>query len=326
MAKKIVVIGAGQLGSRHLQALALLEDPTDIYVVDPLVNSLNIANERFMQIEGHNKHEIKPLFGLGNMDEKKLDLVVVATNSGVRHQVVMELLSNFEVKFLLLEKFLFQRSAAYNEVEEKLAQTGTTCFVNCPRRMFPSYKKIKGLLKPLESLHMVVVGNNWGLGCNGIHFVDLFQWLTGEVIQVWTNELDPGFMESKRQGYIDFSGRISGKSENGHILSLICFKTGRPNISVRISTTSNRMVVSEGIGKYWHEQIGEQRLDLEEFEFTMLYQSQLTHIVAHQLFETGSCELTSYTDSVKTHLPFLEAMIKHYNKSQKTTSDLCPIT
>ena len=33
--KKVIIIGAGQIGSRHLQALAAIKTPLDIYVVDP---------------------------------------------------------------------------------------------------------------------------------------------------------------------------------------------------------------------------------------------------------------------------------------------------
>ena len=35
----VALIGAGQLGSRHLQALALSEIPMNIEVVDPFVES-----------------------------------------------------------------------------------------------------------------------------------------------------------------------------------------------------------------------------------------------------------------------------------------------
>ena len=46
----IAVIGAGEVGSRHLQALALLKRPVKIFVVDPSNESLRIAKERFQQV------------------------------------------------------------------------------------------------------------------------------------------------------------------------------------------------------------------------------------------------------------------------------------
>jgi predicted dehydrogenase len=49
--KSIVIIGAGQLGSRHLQALRLIDEPIRIQVVDPSHESLKVAEERFNQVK-----------------------------------------------------------------------------------------------------------------------------------------------------------------------------------------------------------------------------------------------------------------------------------
>lgn len=324
--KKIAVIGAGQLGSRHLQALALLEQSFKLIVIDPGSASLSLAKERFEQIEGHERHELMLIKKLDELQDKEVDLVVVATNSGVRFQLVMDLLAGFQVKYLVLEKFLFQRASDYQTVQSRLKQTGTVCFVNCPRRMYPSYKKIKGILPPGTILQMEVVGNNWGLGCNGIHFVDLFQYLCGEAVLQWDNHLNPGHHESKREGYVEFSGRISGESKNGNALSITSFAEGPINLSVRVSTPAHRFVVNEAFGKVWHESISGQQVELEELDFSMLHQSQMTHLVATQLFEKGDCQLTPYEDSVRAHLPFLGLMLEHYNFNRTEKTDLCPIT
>ena len=45
--KTVLVIGAGQLGSRHLQALKLVQNDLSISVVDPFQASLDVAKERF---------------------------------------------------------------------------------------------------------------------------------------------------------------------------------------------------------------------------------------------------------------------------------------
>ena len=43
---KIAVIGSGQIGSRHLQAMALSEIPLAVEVSDPSQNSLDTAKNR----------------------------------------------------------------------------------------------------------------------------------------------------------------------------------------------------------------------------------------------------------------------------------------
>ena len=55
--KNIALIGCGQLGSRHLQALAFVKHKVKIQVVDSSSDSLKIAEIRFKEVsqnfEGH---------------------------------------------------------------------------------------------------------------------------------------------------------------------------------------------------------------------------------------------------------------------------------
>ena len=50
--KTIAIIGAGQLGSRHLQALVAVDFPLTVQVVDPSNEALKIAThiERLSQL------------------------------------------------------------------------------------------------------------------------------------------------------------------------------------------------------------------------------------------------------------------------------------
>ena len=43
----VAIIGAGQLGSRHLSSLALSVNDLEIQVVDPFQGSLEVAKSRF---------------------------------------------------------------------------------------------------------------------------------------------------------------------------------------------------------------------------------------------------------------------------------------
>lgn len=324
--KNIIIIGAGQLGSRHLQALALLEEACSIYVVDPSSKGREEAKKRFSQVEGHQRHVVKFISSLSEVSLRNADLVVVSTNSGVRYQVVNDLLTNFEVDYLILEKFLFQRQDEYEKISQKLLEKNTIAYVNCPRRMFPDYQKIKKMLARDVIYRMEVVGNNWGLACNGIHFIDLFQWLCGETVVSWSNELDKGFKQSKRDGYVEFTGSIYGLTNNKHSLSMTSFEKGVPNISVRITTPSDRFVISEALGKVCHEKLTFEQVIMDKFQFQMKYQSQLTHLAARDLFNKGSCELTPYSSSASAHVPFLKILLTHYNMVRNKKSDACPIT
>jgi predicted dehydrogenase len=324
--RKIALIGAGELGSRHLQALALLDNPCRIYVIDPVEKSLEIADKRFAEVEGCQRHKLYLISALDKVEDKELDLVIIATNANIRRQIALEFLIEFKISYLILEKFLFQRLADYCEIENKLEETGTKCFVNCPRRMFPTYRHIHRLIRDQNQLHMEVVGNNWGLACNGIHFVDLFQWLSGEQMIEWDNKLDPELINSKRKGYIEYSGRIEGVNSSRKTINITSFNSGTINNSIRISTPGHRFLVAETFGKVIHERLDAEKPEFEVLDYSMLLQSQLTNKVATQLFDSGKCNLTPYSDSMEAHIPLLRLMLKNYNLREKQNSNRCPIT
>ena len=57
----IAIIGGGNIGSRHLQAVARIDKPLNIFVVDPSVSSRDLAVERFHEIDKSGIHELKML-------------------------------------------------------------------------------------------------------------------------------------------------------------------------------------------------------------------------------------------------------------------------
>ena len=101
----IAIIGAGQLGSRHLQGVKQSNNKLDIWVLDPNKDSLEIAEERYNQIPTNipqNIHLVQSMIEI----PVELDIVIVATSSKPRFSIVKELLTKHHVRYLILEKFL----------------------------------------------------------------------------------------------------------------------------------------------------------------------------------------------------------------------------
>jgi len=325
MRKNILLIGAGQLGSRHLQALALLNEPCHIEVEDPSADNLNTAMTRFEEVDGFEKHKIGYYTEIVSLKENYLDLAIIATNSNVRAKVIKELLQTKKIKYFILEKVLFQILNEYDEISELLKKSGSLAFVNCPRRMFDFYQDLKTSLDMNNPIQMEVIGNNWGLACNSIHFIDLFNFITGDNITTWQNNLDDGYTDSKRDGYKEFNGNLFGRTSKGNSLSLTCYNTGAPNASIRISNQNKRFVIEESFGKAWKSGFIKE-WSMEEVQFSLSYQSKLTHISAKQLFETGNCMLTPFNISSSLHIPLIQTLLDHYNKYIDIKTEICPIT
>src|SRR5690554_1651307 len=228
MKKNIGIIGAGQLGSRHLQSLADLDgDFFDIYVFDTSADSIKIAEERYQQCIKINSPEVG-YFNDFSLLPKTFQTVIVATSSLVRRKVVENLMLQSEVEFLVLEKFLFPKIEDYSAVESLLKEKKVKCYVNTPRRTFDFYQYIKPTLT--APFHMEVTGANWGLGCNTIHYLDLFAYYSNNTEIEVINNLDNEIQVSKRAGYIEFTGSLIIKDVENNTITISSFKDGnRPN-------------------------------------------------------------------------------------------------
>ena len=106
--KNIALIGVGQLGSRHLQALAKIDIPVILQIVDPNTDSLKLAQGKYLEIpKNHNIHSIDFLTKIDELTAN-LDLCIIATNSDVRFKVFQELVSKKKVPYIVFEKIVFQ--------------------------------------------------------------------------------------------------------------------------------------------------------------------------------------------------------------------------
>ena len=165
--KKVAIIGAGQLGSRHLQGLKSAKNELAIYVMDQSNDSLKLAEERYNQVNDNGFAKDVHFVTSMEMLPKDLEVVIIATGSIPRAMLTKALLEHSDVKYLILEKILFPRLDEYEEIQEVIIKKNVKAWVNCPRRLFAYYQKLHGMIdSPFE---MTVDGSNWGLCCNSIH-------------------------------------------------------------------------------------------------------------------------------------------------------------
>lgn len=324
--KVVGIIGAGQLGSRHLQALAGVAEPLSIYVSDINSKSLVTAKARFEEVNKNPEH-IVHYVPLIEAFPAYLDVVIIATNSLIRKAVTKELLAAREVKHLILEKFLFPRLSDYDEVSGLLEEhTQLKAWVNCPRRTFDVYKEIINEVNGNGPVNFSVTGSAWGLGCNSVHFVDLFSRLTGEAaVHLIGESIDDEYLPSKRNGYVEFSGSIYLGTSNGDRMEVVSFKTGSHPIIVKISTPTACWIINE-TAKECRKASVSTGWEFHTTPVIFPMQSQAGTVIVNDLFEKNDCDLTSYEVSQQLHRCLLDTFLNKFNSINKETKDLCPIT
>jgi predicted dehydrogenase len=314
---KILLIGAGQLGSRHLQALASLGRPASIQVVDPSAASLNVARARWDEVGGHDGIEFRPELGSAGTG---VDVAIVATNADVRRRVVERLLALARPKYVILEKVVFQHSDDFAAVAGLFTDRGVTAWVNCPRRMWPVYQELRSSAKFPISLE--VTGSNWGLACNAIHFLDLFAYLSGAREADIEPRLDRGLIKSKRAGFIELTGSLTAHFGNAGRAVLTSRAAGSDPVIIKVEDKRNTWELQEGKGTLTLTRIPEG--EKAERSFEVLFQSKLTNRVVEQLLRDGDCQLTPYEESRALHVPLLQVISEHLHGPGKVKP--CPIT
>lgn len=313
----IAIIGTGALGKRHLESVLKTNLPCEIYAVDNDKNSL----ESVTAFSGN-----KVVCGQDtDILPKKLDVVIIATSSASRKYVFEQAVSHSEIKYIIFEKVLFQKIEDYYAVEKLLRIKKIKSWVNCVRREWDSYISLKKIIDRSSYFTCNVSGGNWGLACNCIHLLDLIQFLSGSRnCKLDDINLTPVIVESKRKGYKEVFGAVTGSCGKCQAFSIACFKGSSLPMQIELSGDNFKAVIMEDTKKMLFMQ-AENNWKMEEKEFSTVYQSQLTQKVVENIVLNGNCKLPEYEEAMGLHLKYIKPLIVFFEE-QGLEKGLCPIT
>jgi predicted dehydrogenase len=311
---ELAIVGAGQLGSRHLQALAALDQASRISVVEPDESSVSRARSRWAEVATAASPEVAWLPRITELPTA-LDVAIVATAADRRRAAIEALFGQSRVRHLVLEKVLFQQLADYAPTASAIAAATATAWVNCPRRMWPFYQELRARLH--GEVRVTVSGSQWGLGSSAVHFLDLFAYLSG-ADDLAVTALHATTLPSSRPGFTELVGQLAAHGPNGSA-AIASLASGNLPIVVEVGSPSLRAIVREGEAKAWLA-AADDGWQWRETSFETTPQSRLTHRVVSELLTTGTCALTPLAASVKYHVAFLEPL------AALLGGDRCPIT
>ena len=322
----IAIVGAGQLGSRHLQGLAKIDRDIQITVVDPNPAALERSRQRFDKMPP-NVHirSIRYIDTHENFDNK-LDISIIATNADVRRKVIETLLSKVQIKYLILEKIAFQSVPDFHKVISLLKSKKIKAWVNCPRRMYPFFKNLKAELNHEDRILIKQEGNNWNLASNAIHMLDLFAFLIEKTLFLFdASGLDGKVYKSKKNGFVELGGILEAKSARGDKLTLIDNKESKDQFVLSITSENHRYMIYQFDEKVFSAHRNDGWEEKEEL-IKLPLQSELTHLAINQILDTGKCDITPIMESFALHKPMLDAFNMHLSAIHGKSINVCPIT
>lgn len=320
--KNICLIGAGQLGSRHLQAFKAVSTPLNITVVDPFPASLKLAQERYKAASGSGNHPVRYISRFEELSGT-YDIAIVATNSDVRRSVIEELLTRASVRYLILEKILFQKKEDYSIIGNLLQSKSCQAWVDCSMRTMPFYHDLKKKIH--APLIYFVTGSHYGFISTAIHYIDHMAYLTDCYdYKLITDGLDPKPILSKRPGFLEMSGTIAVHFKDGSFGSFTYFPQGTAPVHLEIHSAHGRVISRENEQKSFLASAETEWL-WQESDAPIPFQSQMTTTVIEDILKTGHCRLTPYKESTHLHLTLLEGLAA-FLKSHGQNTDLYPFT
>lgn len=314
----VLLVGAGQLGSRYLQGLAAIDQPLQITVVDPSIASLSIARDRFNQVQRSFPDEVNFTTSFEDIPNH-LDLAMVVTPAHCRARVVVDLASRHQVSAWILEKLLAQSSDQIDQIEHALVGNSHV-WVNTSRRLIEWHQTLYAEILPNGPvpLRVRVVGGSWGLACNAIHFIDLVAWWSQASVQSVDSSGLEQWVQSKRAGFQEVIGSLRVSYTNGSQLELFCGAGTEPT-QITVATSNGEWVIDESAGRATspHGQ---------EFLGHLSYQSELTAPLVKKILQNGCCDLPTLAESMAQHRLLLNSLLMHWNQNQRRQDSIISIT
>lgn len=324
---KIALIGCGKIGSRHLQSLVKLKYKSHIYLIDPNKESINISLNQINDDLKKNKKITTQV--LSKLDElpNRLDFVIIATDSKPRFKILKGLLEKKKVKFLILEKLLFSKEKEFHEALKLIENSDSKVWVNQWMSLEPGFRDLCNYFDFSEEKELSVIGDNWGLCCNSVHYLELFDFLCERSdLKITEYDFEKVFF-SKRQSYLEINGVIVINSLNGSNLTLISNDADILDGEETIILIKTSKITAECVfrvdslnckfirkGKVFNK------------KYNLILQSDLTHRIIEEIITKGSCNLPSFERAVYHHNLFYPFFRDFFKEKGVNVSKGLPIT
>ena len=316
---KILLVGAGQIGSRYLEGLAKLNINFELIVIEPNLDSLNTAKSRWTSacVEGRD-YNIKWLNKIQSQ-KYEMDLAIISTSSVDRYNIVKNVSETFLPKYWIMEKLLAQSKKEIDLII-KATDKSHGAWVNISRRLNTWHKRIASEFNFKGPIKVIKTGGLWGMACNSIHLIDLVCWWTGEkILSIDTDKLDKNWIKSKREGYFEITGEMTAKFSNGSSLILRSNKNF-DNEFIKVYLRDNKEILINENEGFLISPNG------KKSNGSLQLQSEITAPLIKKLILESNCELPTLNISAQQHSVFINSMLKHWNVSQKLEDSKVPIT
>ena len=207
----IAIIGLGKMGMSHLNSFLNDKNRYNLFLYDKNLVKIN----KIKKLKIKNK---KVIVNVKLPKYERFEFVVVATKSKERYDVINHILKFNNVRFILLEKFLFNKLNEFKNFENKYKKKLNKIYVNIWSRYFLNLINLK---IGKESFVIKVELPERKILTNLIHLYEIFKILGKSKIKI-----DLSFFKlfKLKNGYHDGTGKIILKNDFGSTMEIFSKK------------------------------------------------------------------------------------------------------
>ncbi len=325
---RVLIIGCGSLGSRHLQAVASLPTVYEIEVVEPVPEAVRLGRQRLAEIPDlQEPTSVRWISSLSEATDHG-DLCIIATQAKGRCEIFRQVADQLGYKAFVWEKIAAQ---SVTEMEESLGfakDNGIKVWVNLQTRTASFYRRVKRKLDSSHSVVLSTVGGGQFLAANGIHVADLFAYYDGgQQIESTGGNIDPVLHPSKRSPELyDLTGTLHGSTENGSSLTIAYTESEGYWGHVSIASRNYQVVVDHLNNWAWEaEAASGWQWESVPYEGTLMV-SHTTKEIADDILSSGICTLPTLEEALTSHRFILDGLRPHFGRLLGRPVDRCPVT
>ena len=242
---RIGVIGLGQMGLRHLEAIESIGFD--------LVAVCDLNQQRVDEaLSSPGREEVLGHTDPGHLlEEGDCDAIVIATTANHHESLCLQAL-DAGVERILCEKPLATSLAGCDRMIQAAKETGSLLAVNHNRRFSDRFLKVREFLSRHDFgrlTSMTVSGGNFGLAMNGLHYIEAFHQLAGEPIEdVFCQFTSTQVPNPRGDQFVDPGGFLHGTTPSGVRLTLEAGADQGHGLQVTYGGHLGQLTVDEGAG------------------------------------------------------------------------------
>ena len=233
----ILIFGLGNIGKSYLKGLVKSKLNLNIYTYDLKKPSIlfKIKNKKTSE--------------LYNLDQlpKNIDLCIISSSSKNKLLQIKKIFKYTNPKNIIMEKLIAQNIFEIQKIKNFFNDKKCNVWVNTQMRTYKFFNKLKKFLKNKKIKSITLKGNDWGIACNSIHYIDLYSWLLNKEVNKIKLFCSPKkFYKSKREGYYEFFGKFVVLFHDNLRLEINCKKENKQGkIIHEIKTENDKIIFDE---------------------------------------------------------------------------------